>query len=95
MQRCAVTGLLALRNQRMRFLRHVEDVAEPLDRDIGLLELLPQANQAQQRLTHAAGEHLEGDQHADGEAVVLHHAQRADDQDRERHRLFEAVGETL
>ena len=29
-----------------------------------------------------AGEHLERDQHADGEAVVAHHEQRADAQDR-------------
>jgi hypothetical protein len=82
-----------MRNQRVRLARHVEDVAEPLDGDAGLLELLPQTDDSQQRLAHAAGEHLEGDQHADGEAVVLHHQQRADDQDGERHQLFEAVGD--
>jgi hypothetical protein len=59
----------------MRLGGHVEHVAEALDGDVGLLEFLPQADQAQQRLAHAAGEHLEGDQHADGEAVVLHHQQ--------------------
>jgi hypothetical protein len=56
----------------MRFLRHVEDVAQALDGDVGLLEFLPQADESQQRLTHPAGEHLEGDQHADRETVVLH-----------------------
>jgi hypothetical protein len=79
----------------MRLGGGIEDVAEALDGDAGLLELLPQADEAQHGLAHAAGEHLEGDQHADGEAVVLHHQQRADDEDGQRHHLFQPVGETL
>ncbi|TND03623.1 MAG: hypothetical protein FD118_1442 [Rhodocyclaceae bacterium] len=74
---------------------YVEDVAEALDGDVGLLEFLPQAHQAQQRLAHAAGEHLEGHQHADGEAVVLHHQQRPGEQDAQGHELFQAVGQRV
>ncbi len=77
----------------MRFGRRIHQVAEALHRDIGLLEFLPQADDAQHGLAHARGEHLEGDEHADGEAVVLHDQQGADDEDGERHRLLEAVGE--
>jgi hypothetical protein len=73
--RCARARRLARGSQAVRLGRGVHHVAEALDGDVGLLEFLPQADQAQQRLAHAAGEHLEGHQHADGEAVVLHHQQ--------------------
>ena len=87
--------VLPARGQGMRFLRHVENVAQALDGDVGLLEFLPQADESQQRLAHAAGEHLEGDQHADREAVVLHDQQRADDQDGQGHHLFQPVGDDV
>src|SRR5436309_3592712 len=49
---------------------------------------LKKKNEPQHRLSHARGEHLEGDQHADGETVVAHHQQLADAQDGERHHLL-------
>ena len=78
-------------SERIRLGRRVHDVAQALHRDRGLLELLPQAGEPQHRLRHARREHLEGDQHADGEAVVAHDEQRADAQDGERHHLLERV----
>ena len=65
----ALAGLFPFRRQGMRFLRHVEDIPELLDGDVGLLELLPQAHQPQQGLRHSPGEHLERNQLADGELV--------------------------
>ena len=54
--------------------RYLVDVlVQAFDGDVGLLEFLPQSDESEHRLTHASGEHLEGDQHADGEAIVLHH----------------------
>lgn len=87
--------ILAGRGQGVRFLRHVEDVAQAFDGDVGLLELLPQADESQERLAHAAGKHLEGDEHAHRKAVVLHDQQGADDQDGQGHDLFEAVGDDV
>ena len=40
--------------------RKVEDVAEAFDGDAGLLERLPQADEAQARRAHPAGELQEG-----------------------------------
>ena len=81
--------------QGMRFLRHVENVAEAFDGDVGLLEFLPQADEAQERLAHPPGEHLEGDQHADRKPVVLHDQQGTDDQDGQGHHLFQAIGDDV
>ena len=75
--------------------RRVHHVAEAVDRDRRLLEALPQPGEAQHRLREAGGEHLERDQHADREAVALHDEQRADHQDRDRHRLLERGGERV
>jgi hypothetical protein len=69
----------------------VHDVAQALHRDRGLLKLLPQRSQAKHGLRHAGGEHLKGDEHADGEAVVTHDEERARAQYAERHRLLQAV----
>ena len=91
----AGAAVLSGGSQGMRLLRHVEDVAEAFDGDVGLLEFLPQADQAEHGLAHPAGEHLEGDEHADGEAFVLHDEERADDEDGERHDLFEAIGDDV
>ena len=78
--------------ERVGLGRGVHDVAQAPHRDRGLLELLPQAREAQHRLRHAAREHLERDQHADGEAFVAHYEQRAGAQNADRHRLLERVG---
>ena len=100
----AAVGLRrTLRHQRIRLGRHVHHVAQALDRDVGLLELLPQAHQAQHRLAHAAGEHLERDQHADGKgrgaaggrSGAVDHQQRPHGQDGERHHLFQRVGDDV
>ena len=54
-------------------LRHgVEDVAEPIDRQAGLMEVLPHLRQAQHRRAHATGQHVEGDELADGQVAVDH-----------------------
>jgi hypothetical protein len=69
----------SLGNEGVRLLRHVEDVAEALDGNAGLLEFLPKSDQTEHRLTHATGEHLEGHQHADGESFVPSRARQARD----------------
>ena len=61
---------------------------------------LPQPDQPQHRLGEAAGEHLEGDEHADGEAltsrgVAVHHGIGADDEDEQGHHLFHGVGQRV
>ena len=50
----------------------VEDVAQPRDGDSRLLEILPQLRQPQHRLRHAARQHVEGDELADGHLAVDH-----------------------
>ena len=63
--------LAAQRRQRRRgraqrrLRRGVQDVAEPLDRNPRLLEVLPQLRQPQHRRADAPGEHVERDQLAD------------------------------
>ena len=59
----------------------VEDVAEPLDRDPDLLELLPELRHADHRARDALREHVERDQPADRQ-VVRDHRLRAEIQDR-------------
>ena len=47
-------------------LRHgVENVAEPIHREPGLVEILPHLRQAQDRRADASGQHVEGDKLAD------------------------------
>lgn len=87
--------VLAAGGQGMGFLRHVEDVAQAFDGDVGLLEFLPETDESQEGLAHPAGEHLEGDEHADREAVVLHDQQSANDEDAQGHDLFEAVADDV
>ena len=48
----------------------VEDVAQALDRDLHLLEILPDLRQPQDRLDRLRGDHVEGDERADGELAV-------------------------
>ena len=94
-QATGVLAVFALGGERVRFLREVEDVAEALDGDVGLLEFLPQADEAEHGLAHAPGEHLEGDEHADGKTVVLHDQEGADDEDGQGHDLFKTVGDDV
>ena len=46
------------------FRRGVEDVAQPLDRQPRLVEILPELGEPQHRLADALGQHVEGDQFA-------------------------------
>ena len=55
-----------------RLGRRVEDVAQPLDREPRLVEVLPDLGQPQHRLADPAGQHVEGDQLADGELALDH-----------------------
>ena len=48
----------------------VEDVAEPRDREPGLMEVLPDLCKPQHRRAHPAGKHVEGDQLADCELAL-------------------------
>ncbi len=62
---------------------------------VGLLELLPQPHQAQHGLGDFAGEHLEGDELADGEVLRVHHDIGAHDQDEQGHELLQAIGDDV
>ena len=64
------------------FGRGVEDVAEAVDRDPHLLEILPQLGQAQNGRGQLGGDHVEGHQLADGELVVDDEA-GAEEQDKD------------
>ena len=59
-------------HQRRRLGRRVEDVAQPLDRDLDLLEVLPDLREAQDRLHRLRSDHVEGDERADAEFAVDH-----------------------
>src|SRR6185312_12552488 len=48
----------------------VEDVAEPFDREAGLMKILPDLRDPQNRHAHAAREHVEGDQSANSEIAL-------------------------
>ena len=79
--------------QAVRLARRIHHVAQPLDAELGLLELRPQADDAHHRLAELASKHLEGDQHADREARLGHHGVGADHQDGERLQLIHRAGE--
>ena len=53
-----------------RFRHGVEDVAKPVDRETGLVEVLPHLRQAQHRHAHTSGQHVERHQLADGQTAV-------------------------
>ena len=55
-----------------RLGRGVEDVAQPLDREARLMEILPHLRQTQHRRAHPAGQDVEGHQLADRQAAVDH-----------------------
>jgi hypothetical protein len=50
----------------------VEDVAHALDRDLHLLEVLPDLGEPENRLRRLGGDHVEGDQRTDAELAVDH-----------------------
>ena len=52
---------------RMRLQGSVEDIPEALNRNAGLLKILPQLDEAQDRITHPPSQHVEGDELPDGE----------------------------
>ncbi len=58
--------------RRREFGRRVEDIAQALDRDLHLLEVLPDLRQAQDRLDRLRSDHVEGDKRADGQLAVDH-----------------------
>ena len=91
----AVAFAFAVGESRVGLARRVHDIAQALDGDGRLLELLPQADQLEHGLRKAAREHLKGDQHADGEAGLLHHHPGAGAKDGEREQLFEGMGDGL
>ena len=54
-------------------LRHgVEDVAEAIDRQTGLMEILPDLGEPQHRHADARGQHVERDELADGQIAADH-----------------------
>src|SRR3546814_19684648 len=64
----------------------VEDVAEALDRDAHLLEILPQLRQTDDRRRHLPGQHVEGDQLAERQ-LAFDHQLGAKEKHRNRHPL--------
>ena len=67
---------------RRDFHRRVQDVAEPLDRNLDLLEVLEELRQAQDRLHHLASDHVERDQFADGHLSGDHRLRAVEDDHR-------------
>src|SRR5713101_6055849 len=53
-----------------RLRRGVEDVAEPRDREPGLVKILPELRQSQHWRAHPAGKDIESDQLADAQALI-------------------------
>ena len=68
---------------RPKLRRRVQDVAQPFDRHLHLLEILPDLRQAQDGLRRLARDHVEGDQLANRQ-VAIHHGARAEHED-QRH----------
>ena len=58
---------LPRRDAHVRLARDVHHIAKAAHGDLSLLKLLPQAHHVQHRLGQPVGEHLERNQHADGE----------------------------
>ena len=79
---------------RDRLGRRVEDVAEPGDRDLHLLEILPELRKPEDRLHDLAGDHVEGDELADGHRA-LDHRFRADEQDQRGRHLGDILDRVL
>ena len=65
-----IAGRAARAGIEGRLRRGVENVAEPRDRQPGLVEILPDLREAQHRRADAAGQHVEGDELADREIAV-------------------------
>ena len=60
--------------EALTFGRRIEDVAETADRDLHLLEILPELRETQHRLRRLVHDHVEGDEAADGQLVLDHRA---------------------
>ena len=73
-----------------RLGRRVEDVAQPLDRQPRLVEVLPDLGQPQHRRADAAGQHVEGDQLAHRE-LALDHQLGAEIEDARHHHLVDEL----
>src|SRR6185369_6758952 len=58
--------------EALTFRRGIQDVAQPFDGDLRLLEVLPELRQAQDRRRHLVHDHVEGDQPADRHLAVDH-----------------------
>jgi uncharacterized protein YbjT (DUF2867 family) len=67
-----------------------EDVAEAVDRDAHLLEILPQLREPQDRLGDAAGKHVERDQAADRQ-LAGDHCLGPEEQNRDRGQLADQL----
>jgi hypothetical protein len=67
---CAARRRRQKPRRRRGFGACVEDVAEALDRNLHLLEILPDLREAQDRLDRLRGDHVEGDEGADGQFAV-------------------------
>ena len=61
---CAAIGVKA------RLFWGIQDIAEPLERNTGLLEILPKLHQLQDRTCYAPGDHIEGHQLADRHITI-------------------------
>ena len=83
----AAHGRLQPALARTGLRRLVHDLAQHLHRERGLLELVDQRHDLHQRPRHAAGEHLERDQRADGHRPC-EDVDRADRDDRDQHQLL-------
>ncbi len=77
---------------RAPFLPGIHDQAQFFHRQGRLLILIDQAHQSHQRRGHPAGQHLEGDQGADGQGAVKHLAGPHPDED-DRHHPLQKLGE--
>ena len=80
--------------QALALGRAVEDVAQPLHRNLHLLEILPQLRQPQDRRRGLVHDHVEGDQAADRQ-VAVDHRLGAEEQHRGGRRLVDILNGVL
>ena len=73
-----------------RLRRGVENIAHPVDRQLGLMELLPHLRQPQNRRADALGQHVEGDKLADAQ-ITGDHQPRAEIEDRSDRQLVNCL----
>ena len=80
--------------ERSRLGRCVENVAEAIDRDLHLLEVLPDLRKPQDRLHGLHGDHVEGHQRPHGQFAV-DHCLGAEQQQRRRGQLADVLDRVL